>query len=84
VPPPPAQTPAERAAARAAAGDIPAGADVRAAGMLVIKPLDFAKQLTTFRTDGPAGIAALAAFGRLFLGELWRVYLTGDREGAGR
>lgn len=52
--------------------------------MLVIKPLDFAKQLTTFRTDGPAGIAALAAFGRLFLGELWRVYLTGDREGAGR
>ncbi|SFI26015.1 MULTISPECIES: GMC oxidoreductase [Microbacterium] len=84
VPPPPAQTPAERAAARAAAGDIPAGADVRAAGMLVIKPLDFAKQLTTFRTDGPAGIAALAAFGRLFLGELSRVYLTGDRDGAAR
>lgn len=85
IPPPRAETPAERTAARAvAAGDLPADTDVRGAGVLVIRPLDFAKQLTTFRTDGPAGAAALAAFGRLFLGELWQVYLAGDRDGARR
>ena len=57
-----------------------------AAGTMVIRPLDFAKQLTTFRAGGargatvtPArGAAAIAAFGALFLGELWRVYLAGD------
>ncbi len=46
------------------------------AGVLVIKPFDLAKQLTTFRTDGDAGAAALAQFGRLFLGELWDVYVA--------
>lgn len=59
---------------------------VIAAGTMVIRPLDFAKQLTTFRAGGargatvtPArGAAAIAAFGALFLGELWRVYLAGE------
>ncbi|GCE76311.1 GMC oxidoreductase [Cellulomonas biazotea] len=46
------------------------------AGVLVIKPWDLAKQLTTFRTQGDAGPAALAQFGRLFLGELWDVYVA--------
>ncbi|WP_034609169.1 GMC oxidoreductase [Cellulomonas sp. URHD0024] len=46
------------------------------AGVLVIKPLDLAKQLTTFRTHGPGGAKALAAFGRLFMGELWDVYVA--------
>ena len=42
--------------------------------MLYIRPWDFARQLTTFRAVGPAPASALAAFGRLFLGELWQVY----------
>jgi cholesterol oxidase len=47
-----------------------------AAGILRIKPLDFAGQLTTFRVHGPAGgrAAALAAFGDLFASELWQVF----------
>jgi cholesterol oxidase len=47
-----------------------------AAGVLRIKPLDFAWQLTTFRVHGPAGgrTAALAAFGDLFANELWQVF----------
>ena len=47
---------------------------VAGAGMLYIRPWDFARQLTTFRAVGPAPASALAAFGRLFLGELWQVY----------
>lgn len=70
VPPPVLLSPAETA---------DAGADVIGAGMLEIKVADFAQQLTTFRTDGPAGPGALADFGALFLGELWSVYLTDDR-----
>lgn len=49
-------------------------AKVAGAGILYIRPWDFARQLTTFRAVGPAPASALAAFGRLFLGELWQVY----------
>jgi hypothetical protein len=54
-----------------------AAAEVVATGILRILMLDFLKQLTTFRTEGPAvadRIAALSKFGRLFLGKLWDVY----------
>ncbi len=55
---------------------------VAGAGVLRIKPLDFAKQMTTFRTTGPGGAAAVGAFGGLFLGQLWDTYAalaaTGD------
>jgi cholesterol oxidase len=44
------------------------------AGTLHIELADFAQQLTTFRTTGPHGVAALARFGSFFLGELWDVY----------
>lgn len=56
-------------------GDEPA--DVVAAGVLRILVPDFLRQLTTFRTEGPTAAdraAALARFGRLFLGNLWDVY----------
>ncbi|MFC0041731.1 GMC oxidoreductase [Actinomadura rayongensis] len=45
-----------------------------AAGVLTIRPGDFARQLTTFRTVGPGGVKALVEFGRFFAGELWEVY----------
>ncbi|MGF6832620.1 cholesterol oxidase [Paenarthrobacter sp. TE4293] len=47
------------------------------AGILHIRPLDFAKQLTTFRAEGPAPAAGLMTFGKLFGGELWQVYGRG-------
>ncbi|SCL24511.1 GMC oxidoreductase [Micromonospora inyonensis] len=56
--------------------------DVLAAGRLALHLPDFLRQLTTFRTEGPEPAAALARFGRLFLGELWEVY--GDRVTVGR
>jgi cholesterol oxidase len=46
-------------------------------GILRIRPLDFAWQLTTFRVHGPtwAGrFRALSAFSQLFLAELWQVF----------
>lgn len=49
-------------------------AGVAGAGVLYIRPWDFARQLTTFRAEGPSPASALAAFGRVFLGELWQVY----------
>ncbi|OFI38931.1 FAD-dependent oxidoreductase [Arthrobacter sp. SW1] len=52
----------------------PEPASVAGSGILRIRPLDFAKQLTTFRAKGPDPLPALAAFGNFFLGELWRVY----------
>ncbi|MFJ4208751.1 GMC oxidoreductase [Paenarthrobacter sp. NPDC089675] len=52
---------------------------VAGAGVLYIRPLDFAKQLTTFRAEGPAPVAGLAAFMKLFAGELWQVYGRGVR-----
>jgi cholesterol oxidase len=63
---------------RLPAGHVPPGADdagrVVAAGVITIHLPDFARQLTTFRTDGPQPSHAMEAFGRLFLGELWDVY----------
>ncbi|MFF5262752.1 GMC oxidoreductase [Actinomadura viridis] len=50
------------------------GAQVLASGVLHIQLTDFARQLTTFRTAGPGGAAALVEFGRFFAGELWEVY----------
>ncbi|MEU3555775.1 GMC family oxidoreductase [Streptomyces fragilis] len=58
------------------------GAPVVGAGVLTIRPDDFAQQMTTFRTDGPHRVRALQRFGQLFLGELWDVYAPGPaREG---
>jgi cholesterol oxidase len=47
------------------------------AGILRIEMLDFAKQMTTFRTEGPGGLAAIARFGSLFFGEVWSTYAPG-------
>lgn len=52
-------------------------AEVVASGIITIYLLDFAKQLTTFRVhggDAKERLAALAAFGKLFLGKLWDHY----------
>lgn len=46
-------------------------------GILHILPRDFARQLTTFRVSGgtvPGRLRALAGFGDLFAGELWKVF----------
>ena len=59
----------------AAGGD--ASAEVVASGIINIYLQDFARQLTTFRTNGPskaAELKALADFGRLFAGKLWDLY----------
>lgn len=56
-----------------APGAEPGGPPV-AAGILTIHLPDFLQQLTTFRTDGPDGPAALRRFGEFFLGRLWEVY----------
>jgi cholesterol oxidase len=48
-----------------------------AAGILHIRPLDFAHQLTTFRVTGPelsGRWRAFRAFGGLFIGQLWEVF----------
>jgi cholesterol oxidase len=47
------------------------------AGILHILPLDFARQLTTFRAHGPTlrgRLGALTAFGTFFAGQLWTVF----------
>jgi hypothetical protein len=54
-----------------------ADAEVVASGIIKIYFLDFLKQLTTFRTEGPTPAqraTALSRFGKLFLGDLWNVY----------
>jgi cholesterol oxidase len=46
-------------------------------GILRIRPIDFAWQLTTFRVHGPTWpgrLQALDDFGRLFMAELWQVF----------
>ena len=51
---------------------------VVASGIVSIYPLDFLKQLTTFRADGPSMAvrgAALGQFSALFAGQLWQVYV---------
>ncbi len=45
-----------------------------AAGIITIHIPDFMKQLTTFRSRGERPAYGLAAFGKLFLGQLWEVY----------
>jgi predicted acylesterase/phospholipase RssA/azurin len=50
---------------------------VVASGLIYIYFFDFLKQLTTFRAEGPTfhdRAAAMARFGRLFMGKLWDVY----------
>ncbi|MFP5318411.1 MAG: hypothetical protein ACLGI2_08955 [Acidimicrobiia bacterium] len=66
---------------RILAGHVDPGADdaaeVVAAGIINIHLLDFAQQLTTFRSRGGSlgdRARALEKFGRLFLGDLWKVY----------
>jgi hypothetical protein len=52
-------------------------AQIVASGIINIYLLDFLKQLTTFRTEGPTPAeraSALTRFGKLFLGDLWDVY----------
>jgi cholesterol oxidase len=44
------------------------------AGTLHLRVAEFARQLTTFRTSGPHGAAALERFGQFFAGQLWDVY----------
>lgn len=63
------------------AGFVEAAGDARAAligaGIIHIKPLDFAHQLTTFRVKGPTlsgRFGAFRAFGALFMGQLWEVF----------
>lgn len=65
------------AVAEAPAADAANDGSVVAAGIIVIRLLDFAQQLTTFRVTGPdaaSRLGALYGFGRLFLGELWEAY----------
>jgi hypothetical protein len=52
-------------------------ATIVASGIIHISLLDFLKQLTTFRAEGPslaARATALGRFGALFMGQLWQVY----------
>jgi cholesterol oxidase len=54
-----------------------AAAPLYGAGVLRIYMMDFLRQLTTFRVEGPTvhdRVAALNRFGKLFLGKLWDVY----------
>jgi cholesterol oxidase len=51
-----------------------ATAEVLASGILHILPLDFARQLTTFRVHPADRVDALPRFGELFAGSLWDVY----------
>ncbi|MEU1054222.1 GMC family oxidoreductase [Streptomyces sp. NPDC005876] len=46
-----------------------------ATGTLRLRPLDFARQLASFRASGPGGPAAVGQFGRFFLGRLRHIYL---------
>jgi predicted acylesterase/phospholipase RssA len=52
-------------------------AEIVGAGIIQIHLIDFLKQLTTFRAEGPtaaARVSALTRFGIFFLGKLWDVY----------
>jgi cholesterol oxidase len=49
-------------------------AAVVATAILHILPRDFARQLTTFRAHPPYRVDAIARFGRLFAGQLLKVY----------
>lgn len=68
------------------------GAETVASGILRLYPLDFLRQLATFRADGPGSsvgrIISIGRFDALFLGGLWQVYgrpaLLQLRAGKGR
>ena len=49
-------------------------ARILATGTLHLRLTGFARELTTFRTQGPGGAVALERFGRFFAGQLWDVY----------
>jgi cholesterol oxidase len=49
-------------------------ATVVATAILHILPRDFARQMTTFRVQPERRVDALARFGSLFAGELWKAY----------
>ena len=49
-------------------------APVVATGILHIQPLDFARQMTTFRVDPAHRVDMLGRFGTLFAGDLWDAY----------
>lgn len=49
-------------------------APVLGAGVLRILPLDFARQLTTFRAHGEDPVRALGQFGSFFGSALWNIY----------
>jgi cholesterol oxidase len=58
------------------------GAEELAAGILIIRARDFAKQLTTFRAGGPAlgaQLGALVKFGVIFVRQLAEAYLHKGR-----
>jgi cholesterol oxidase len=63
---------------RLLAGHVPDGEDddapIVGAGILRLSVDGFARQLTTFRTEGPHGLTALERFVGFFLGELWDIY----------
>ncbi|MEV7660309.1 GMC oxidoreductase [Paenarthrobacter sp. NPDC089316] len=69
VPPPETEVPPD---IPAEPSELPEG--TLGAGILYIRPWDFARQLTTFRAEGPAPAEGLLTFGKLFGGELWQVY----------
>ncbi len=62
-------------------GHVPPSSDDRAAvdgaGTLHIQPMDIAVTLKSFRAEGPHSVAALARFGRFFVGQLWDLYGPG-------
>jgi cholesterol oxidase len=75
VPPPAASTAPELAEAlRLAGSELVGDSEVRGAGILHIRMPDLLHQLTTFRTRGPSGAAALVGFGRLFATEVLHAY----------
>ena len=54
-------------------------AEITGAGILHLGMDDFARQLSTFRTKGPHGLAAVERFAGFFLGELWNLYRPAAR-----
>ena len=57
-----------------------AGAQVMAAGIIRVEPLDFLRQMTTMRVTGAGSLeraGVVAQFGRFFFGRLWDVYGQG-------
>ncbi|WP_250279834.1 hypothetical protein [Frankia sp. Cppng1_Ct_nod] len=73
---------------RILAGHVDAAAEAEAriiaAGVITIHIPDFLWQLTTFRAGGGAvdAVRGLETFGRLFLGDLWKIYGPSLRSGS--